>query len=54
MSVQNQAFQTARSDAPRFEMWACMTCGRTELFAMAPARFPEQFPYMRRVVDGQG
>ena len=54
MSVQSGAYQTARDDAPRFEMWTCMTCGRTELFAMDPAKFPEHFPYMRRVVDGQG
>jgi hypothetical protein len=54
MVVQGRDYQMSRHDAPRFEMWTCMTCGRTELFAMDPAKFPEQFPYMRRVVDGQG
>jgi hypothetical protein len=39
--------------APRFEMWACTHCGRTELFTQIK-KLLEEFPDARRVVAGQG
>jgi hypothetical protein len=39
--------------APRFEMWSCTGCGRTELFVQV-TKLLADFPDARRVVAGQG